>query len=105
MPAARRWTNRLMSALVSALVRQRIPDSQCGLRLIRREVLSSLRLRASRFDLESELLLEASRGRWKIVSVPVRAIYDGHASHIQPMSDGWRFVRILLRYAHLLWRR
>lgn len=105
MPPTRRWTNRLMSTLVSALVRQRIPDSQCGLRLIRREVLLALTLRASRYDLESELLLQAARGRWKIVSVPVRAIYDGHPSHIRPLADMCRFLGVLARHAGLLVRK
>jgi hypothetical protein len=105
MPPVRRWTNRLMSTLVSALVRQWIPDSQCGLRLIRREVLPALTLRASRYDLESELLLQAARSRWKIVSVPVRAIYDGRPSHIRPLADMCRFVGVLVRHAGLLVRR
>jgi glycosyltransferase involved in cell wall biosynthesis len=105
IPPARRWTNRVMSGLVSMFARQRIPDSQCGLRLIRREALAALRLRACRFEAESELILEAARHRLKIVSVPVRAIYDGRPSHIRPLGDTWRFLGVLARHAGLLLRR
>ena len=98
MPALRRWTNRLMSGVVSALTHQRIPDSQCGLRLIRREVLLSVALRATRFEIETELLLAASRGRWKTISVPVRTIYDGHASHIHPLRETWHFLHAIARH-------
>jgi len=98
MPLARRWTNRVMSCLVSALTRQRIPDSQCGLRLIRRDVLEAVRLRTRRFEIESELLLAAARAGWTIDSVPIRTSYDHHRSHIRPVRDGARFLRLIVRY-------
>ena len=100
MPALQRWTNRLMSALVSAVARQPIPDSQCGLRVIRRDVLQALRLTGERFDLETELLLAAGVRGWTIRSVPIRTIYQqAHRSHIQPVRDGLRFVGLVVRYA------
>src|SRR3989338_4179969 len=99
MPPVRLHTNRLMSAMVSAMARQRIPDSQCGFRMIRREVLESVPLRAQRFEVESELLLGAAARRWKIISVPVRTIYDArHRSHIKTVRDGLRFLGLLLRH-------
>ena len=97
MPKARRWTNQLMSSLISALARQPIPDSQCGFRLIRREVLESVPLRSRRFEIESELLLRAAARRWKIISVPVQSIYREHASHIRPLRDTLRFLVLVMR--------
>ena len=99
MPPSRRMTNALMSAIVSAIARQAIPDSQCGFRFIRKELLQAIPLRSQRFDLETELLLGAAAQRWKIVSVPVRAIYpEAHTSHIQPVWDGLRFFVLIARY-------
>ena len=98
MPMARRRTNRLMSAIVSMISRQQIPDSQCGFRLIRKEVLEDLPLRAKRYEIETELLLKAASRRWKIISVPVRSIYDNHPSHIHPVREGLRFAAVLLRF-------
>ena len=97
MPPARRRTNALMSTIVSAIARQQIPDSQCGFRLVRKEVLEDLPLRARRYEIETELLLKAASRRWKIVSVPIRSIYDNHPSHIRPVREGLRFVAIVLR--------
>lgn len=102
MPAARRWTNEAMSALVSAVARQRIPDSQCGFRVIRRELLEAIPLRAKRFEIESELVCAAAVRRWKIISVPIRSIYRRQPSHIQPLRETVRFLGVLLRH---LWRR
>ena len=102
MPRVRQWTNRLMSSIVSALSGQRIPDSQCGFRVIRAEVLADVPLRAQRFEIETELVLAAAARRWKIISVPVRSIYDNHRSHIQLARETARFIGVILRY---LWRR
>lgn len=98
MPWLRRGANRLMSRLVSTVAGQHIPDSQCGYRFIRREVLASVPLRARRFEIETELLLAASQRRWKTVSVPVRAIYNGRTSHIRPLREAWRFLGVLARH-------
>jgi glycosyltransferase involved in cell wall biosynthesis len=99
MPPARRWTNRFMSAVISRLVRQHIPDSQCGFRFVHTKVLGTVRLYGKRFEIETELLLAASAGRWKIVSVPVRSIYQQERSHIRPVRDALRFFGVLIRYA------
>lgn len=99
MPGKRRWTNHTMSCIISAMARQPIPDSQCGFRFVRREVLESLPLRSKRFEIESELILRAAAKRWKIVSVPVKTIYDEqHSSHIQPVRESLRFIWLLLRH-------
>ena len=98
MPRIRRWTNQLMSWVVSRVTRQRIPDSQCGFRVIRREVLAAVRLSSRRFDIETELLLAASRGGWTVTSVPIRTIYQHHTSYIRPVGDGLRFCWLVLRY-------
>lgn len=103
MPRARRRTNLLMSDIVSAVARQPIPDSQCGYRLIRREVLEAVALRARRYEIETEIVLKVAARRWKIISVPIRSIYDSHQSYIQPIREGIRFVGLV--FHHLVFRR
>ncbi len=103
MPRMRRWTNALMSSIVSSIARQRIPDSQSGFRFIRREVLAQVPLRSQRFEIETELLFGAAARKWKIVSIPVRSIYGRHQSHIRPLRDAVRFLMVTLRF--LLFRR
>ena len=98
MPLARRWVNRLLSGMLSAIIHQQIPDSQSGFRLIRKEVLSSISLASQRFEIETELLLAASKHHWKTISVPVRTSYDNHASHIRPLRDSLRLFGVVLRY-------
>jgi glycosyltransferase involved in cell wall biosynthesis len=100
MPPLRRVINRVMSRLISLLTRQPIPDSQCGFRLLRRELLQAISpLSATRYDIETEIILAAAAKHWKIISVPVKSLYDPkqHRSHIRPARDTWRFLALLAR--------
>ncbi len=98
MPLLRVITNKFMSWLVSGLSRQDIPDSQCGFRLIRRSVLEKIELKTSKFETETEILLKASRAGFKIASVPVRTVYRGETSKINPFRDTLRFLKFIVKY-------
>lgn len=97
MPALRLWTNRFTSAVVSALARRRVPDSQNGYRMIDTGVFAELPLVTTRYDTESEILIRAGRRGASIASVPVRTIYGDEVSAIHPVVDTWRFFRMVLR--------
>lgn len=97
MPLTRKLTNKFMSALVSAICRQTIPDSQCGFRLIRKDLLEKLSIESSRFEVESEILIKASAAGVKIISVPIETLYGKEASQINPFWDTCRFIYFLLR--------
>jgi len=96
MPALRILTNRFMSWLISKIIGQHIPDTQCGFRLIKRELLGKIILSTSKYETESEILIQASRLGYKIESVPVRTIYSGQKSQINPFVDTLRFLRFII---------
>ena len=99
MPAVRLWTNRFTSWVTSKLARQRISDSQCGYRLLSRSVLPDLKFSTARFETETEMLIQAGRAGHKIVSVPVRTIYEpGRVSRIRPWQDTARFFKLAKKY-------
>ncbi|MBI2447027.1 MAG: glycosyltransferase family 2 protein [Candidatus Omnitrophica bacterium] len=97
MPFLRRMTNRFTSFLISKSIRQSVPDSQCGFRLIKRRVLDNLKLSTSNYDTESEMLIEAARNNFQIISLPITTIYNGQHSNINPIVDTIRFFRLVLR--------
>ncbi len=98
MPWLRRLTNRFMSWMISGIAKQAIPDTQCGYRAIRRQALQKIKLRTTNFEIESEMLLEAARRGFKIRSVPIRSVYEGGHSHIQPLRDTVRFFKFILEF-------
>ena len=96
-PFVRLITNRFMSWLLSGITKQDIPDTQCGFRLIKKEVLEKVNLKTSHFETESEILLQASRLGFKIESVPVKTVYQGRSSYISPLVDTLRFIKLMMR--------
>lgn len=97
MPFVRRVTNKFMSSVLSAMCGQHIPDTQCGFRLVRRNVIEGLNLESKKYDFESEMLIKAARKNFKITSVPIEAIYRNESSSINPLKDTFRFSVLLVK--------
>lgn len=97
MPFLRVITNQFMSWLISAISKQEIPDTQCGFRLIKCEVLRKIELKTSKFETESEILIKASRMGFKIKSIPIKSVYGKEKSQINPFIDTLRFIKLISR--------
>ena len=98
MPLVRRLTNRFMSAQISRLCGQNIPDTQCGFRMIHRDVIPRLFCESNAFDYETEMILIASREGCGISPVPVSTVYGTETSKIHPVHDTVRFFKLMARY-------
>ena len=101
MPFIRRVVNRYMSRRISLLSAQQIPDTQCGFRMLDRQLIPELLGGANRFDYETEMLIIASRNGYRIESVPITTVYSDEVSNIQPMRDALRFFKLMQRYKNL----
>lgn len=97
MPRVRFLTNLWMSRWISMMCGQVIPDTQCGYRYVSRRILSQLRLTSSDFEIETEVLMQASRLGCKILSIPIQTIYRDEKSKINPFKDTIRFFMYLIR--------
>ncbi|MBI4846126.1 MAG: glycosyltransferase family 2 protein [Candidatus Omnitrophica bacterium] len=97
MPWIRKITNIYTSYAVSKIIGYKIPDTQCGFRLIKAQVLEKITFSTGKYDTESEMLIEAARKGFKIESIPVKTIYDNHKSRIHPIIDAVRFWRLILK--------
>ena len=98
MPFVRRTVNRYMSRRISRLCGQEVPDTQCGYRMIHRDLVPLLLVGTSRFDYETEMLIVASRAGFRIASVPISTIYSDEVSSIHPVRDTIRFFQLMRRY-------
>lgn len=99
MPLKRRITNWVMSGLISFIAGQRMPDTQCGYRLIKTDVLRSIPLTTDKYEIESEVLIEASKAGFKIKSIPIKSIYGRQKSQIRPFADTARFISFIIKTA------
>lgn len=100
MPFARLWTNRITSGIISHLAKVRVPDVQCGFRLVRREAWRGVTVRSRNYDFEAEMIVAVGRGGFRIASAPVSTIYGDEVSAINPVRDTIRFFQMAWR----LWR-
>lgn len=97
MPFIRWLTNNFMSLVISLICGKNIRDSQCGFRLIKREVLKESNPISSNYEIESETIIEAHHRGFKIKSVPIQTIYAHQISQINPVVDTIRFFRFILK--------
>lgn len=98
MPFVRRMTNRFMSWLLSRLMGQYVPDTQCGFRLYRCDMLPLAAGETERFDAESEILLRIASHGIRMGSVRISTVYADERSKIRPTADTVRFVKMLIRF-------
>jgi glycosyltransferase involved in cell wall biosynthesis len=92
---ASRWLYRLLLGL-------RVSDTQTGLRAIPRAIMErSLRIRANRYEFETEQLTIVAAQRTQIKEVGIRTIYEDNnaSSHFNPLFDSARIYFVVLRYA------
>ena len=100
MPWIRRFVNRFMSDLLSRVMGQHVPDTQCGFRLYHRSAFPEglYGAHSHRFAAESEILLRLSLQGRKIGAVAIQTIYGGEISKVHPLADTIRFFRMLRRF-------
>lgn len=97
MPIHRILSNSITSFLVSARTGRKIPDSQCGFRLIGMDVLAEITVNSAGFEAETEFLIRAVRKGFTVEFVPVETIYDGEKSHMQNWKTTVNFIKVLLK--------
>jgi hypothetical protein len=90
--------NRYMSSEISRVCGQKIPDTQCGFRMLDRQLIPELLAGGNRFEYETEALIIASRKGYRIESVPITTVYSDQVSKIRPLRDAIRFFKLMWRY-------
>ena len=98
MPLMRQLSNNLSSLLVSIFSGKRIRDSQCGFRLLPLQLLAHAPAKSARFMYESETLFMLGVCGAEVRETPIRVIYNGSQSHINPLT-------VILKFIRLFWRR
>jgi glycosyltransferase involved in cell wall biosynthesis len=101
MPASRYHANRLGSAVLSWFVGVRLRDTQCGFRIFRLDSLRRLRLRATGYEIETEMLVKVRRRGGRLASVPVTAVYGNEQSKLRPVRDTTRTCFLAVYYRFL----
>jgi glycosyltransferase involved in cell wall biosynthesis len=104
MPASRYHANVIGSRALSSFVGVALEDTQCGYRLFRIDIVRKMHLRATGYDIETEMLIKVGRLGGRIVQVPVSAVYGNARSKLRPVRDTTRtcFRAVYYRYIERL---
>jgi glycosyltransferase involved in cell wall biosynthesis len=101
MPASRYHANRLGSRVLSWFVGVPLRDTQCGFRVFRTDALRGIRLKASGYEIETEMLVKLRRRGARLTSVPVTAVYADERSKLRPVRDTTRTCFLAVYYRFL----
>jgi glycosyltransferase involved in cell wall biosynthesis len=98
MPPVRRLANWLGSLTFSWALGQPVPDNQSGYRLLSRRLMEAMLASTEQgFEYEVEMITICVRQGFGLDWVPIRTIYAGETSHIDPIRHLRNFVRIVWR--------
>lgn len=92
-----RLGNHIVSRTVSTLFRTPVTDILSGYRILTRDLVKLVRLRAGGFEVETELTLQALTKRFTIIEVPVPygRRPQGSESKLNTWGDGFMILRLL----------
>lgn len=102
VPLRSRFGNALTRRIFAFLVGTEVTDTQTGLRAVPRQIMPALlRIRASGYEFELEMLIRTARERISILSVPIQTVYEegNPTSHFNPLWDSMRIYFIFVRFA------
>lgn len=101
----RRLANRFSAWSIARASRTGVTDSQSGFRLYSANLLRKVRLHTDGFDLESEVIVRAGLGGFKVITTPIElGFVDGlSTSHYKPLKDTLRIAWTVFR-ARFFWR-
>jgi glycosyltransferase involved in cell wall biosynthesis len=97
MPIHRIISNKITSAIISFFSGQRIKDSQCGFRLVHKDVLRQIKLYENGFQLESEMILRAAEIPVKIDFIEIPTVYKDEKSYVANFLDTFKFIKLITK--------
>ena len=101
MPPSRYHANRIGSRVLSWFVGMPLDDTQCGFRVFRVDALRPLRLNATSYEIETEMLIKVRRRGGRVETAPVTAVYAGQQSKLRPVPDTTRTCFLAVYYRFL----
>jgi glycosyltransferase involved in cell wall biosynthesis len=99
IPRIRRIANFIGNGVTFVVTGLWLPDTQCGFKVFGPRALQEIDLKMSGFEFCTEIIREAAKHRWKIVSIPSKVVYSEYTlAKGQSFSGGLQTAaKILLR--------
>ena len=96
IPLVRRFANTIGRWSFSWALGEPVRDNQSGYRLLSRRMMEAvLGSREQGFEFEVDMIVECVQRGYQLEWVPIRTIYAGEKSHINPLEHSANWVRIV----------
>lgn len=99
IPRVRRVANFIGNGVTFVVTGIWLPDTQCGFKAFGTQALREIDLKMSGFEFCTEIIREAARHGWKVVSVPSKVVYSEYT-----LAKGQSFASGLQTAAKILLR-
>lgn len=99
IPRIRRIANFIGNGVTFVVTGIWLPDTQCGFKAFGTKALREIDLKMSGFEFCTEIIREAARHRWKVISVPSKVVYSEYT-----LAKGQSFASGLQTAAKILLR-
>ena len=100
VPWKSRTGNRMTSFFFERLYKQKLSDTQTGLRGFLIEDLDlMINTEGDRYEYEMEQLIKACLNNLRLICIPIETVYidNNEGSHFRPLKDGLKIYKILFR--------
>lgn len=88
VPGYRKIGIKIITQVTNATIKENFTDSQSGFRAYRKQVLENIVLTEQGMGISTEILIKASKKKFRITETPIKIIYHGDTSTHNPVSHG-----------------
>ena len=101
VPKYREVGIKVITGLTNITTNSKITDSQSGFRCYNKEVLKKINPSEYGMGISTEILIKASKLKFRISEIPIVVLYDGDTSTHNPVSHGASVIMSTMKYVSI----
>jgi len=101
IPKYRKIGIKALTKIANVSMNENLTDSQSGFRAYSRKVLSEMIPSDVGMGVSTEILIKASKSKFKIVEVPITVLYEGDTSTHNPVSHGTSVLLSTIKFTSI----
>ncbi len=90
--------NKLITKLLNIAYGSKSSDPLSGLRGLKREHITKMDIVSNGFEVETEIMIKASRMGLKSIDIPIRYEERVGKTKLRPLKDGYLILRTIIKY-------
>jgi len=101
VPKYRKIGIKTITSITNSSIGEKLSDSQSGFRAYNKKVLENITPSESGMGVSTEILIKASKNKFRINEVPIIILYEGETSTHNPVSHGASVVLSTIKFTSI----